>query len=139
MNDKEKRRRKRLNDKKKASMKKEKKMSNIKELTKWAQNEMESFFKPIESATHIILIGERRMNDLALPMEIEMMSEALLSLPEMAREHLIESHILRPWRCGIMIRYPECFSKEEMEMAHMMLKVYGVPEDPERQIITMED
>lgn len=100
----------------------------IKELTLWAQLQMINFIEPIEEKTNIRLIGDRCSIDRDLPMDISLMADSLFDLPKNAREPFIDSFILRPWQCGIIVKYPEVFSKESLEFAHMYLKSYGIPE-----------
>lgn len=116
------------------------KTKEIKLLTKWMQKEMRDFILPIEKKTHICLVGERFHIENSFPLDIMMMSETLYSLPDMEmKKAMLESYIMRPLKCGIIVRYPEVFTDEEVKFAKMILKSMGLPIDTEKILIPKED
>ena len=111
----------------------------MKILIKWTQKEMLDFITPIEKKTHIGLIGERFHIENSIPLEIAFMSDALYSLPEMGmKKAMLVSYITRPWQSTIIARYPEVFTKEEVEFAKMILKSMDLPTEYERTLIPKE-
>lgn len=108
-------------------------------LSKWMQKEMMDFILPIEEKTHIGLAGERFHIENSIPFDIMMMSEALYSLPEMnMKKAMLESYIINPWKCGIIVRYPEVFTKEEIKFAKTILESMGLPINTEKTLIPKE-
>ena len=115
------------------------KSKEMRVLTEWAQKEMRNFVLSIEKATHVGLVGERFHIENSLPIDIMRMSEALYSLPEMRmKKAMLESYIIRPWKSGIIVRYPEVFTEEEIKFAKIVLESMGLPINTERTLIPKE-